>query len=114
VNTDLAHTIVFAHGFNHMAAFGNTKRKRFFDVDVFARLASLDGLQGMPVIWCGNNDGVQVFLVKKLAVILKLPWRRARLFRGEIHVRLREITNSRDFGIRLFEKSVEDLVAAVA
>src|ERR1700693_3818352 len=44
-------------------------RARLFDVDVFSGLASPDGHEGVPMIGCGDGDGVNIFVFEELANI---------------------------------------------
>ena len=59
--------VVFAGGFNALAAFEDVVAAGFLDVDVFAGLASPDGDEGVPVVGRGDGDGVDVFVFQKIA-----------------------------------------------
>lgn len=58
--------VVFAGGFNALAAFKDVVAAGFFDVDVFAGLASPDGDEGVPVVGRGDGDGVDAFVFQEL------------------------------------------------
>src|SRR5262249_34026196 len=55
-------------------AFGDGVAQRLFDVDILARLASPDGHQRVPMIGCGDGDGVE-----RLANVLNARRRSAPL-----------------------------------
>ena len=59
--------VVFAGGFDALAAFEDVVAAGFLDVDVFAGLASPDGDEGVPVVGGGDGDGVDVFVFQELA-----------------------------------------------
>ena len=44
--------------------------ERLFDVDVFAGVARVDGHRHVPVVGAGDQDGVDVFAVEQLAIVL--------------------------------------------
>lgn len=62
--------VVFAGGFNALAAFEDVVAAGFLDVDVFAGLASPDGDEGMPVVGRGDGDGVDVVVFQELADVV--------------------------------------------
>ena len=74
----------------------------------------MDGLQGMPVVRCGDDHRVHVLQVEELSVILKLLGTRADLLRREVEVRLVDVTNGNDLRVALLEEGVQHLIAAVA
>lgn len=59
--------VVFAGGFNALAAFEDVVAAGFLNINVFAGLASPDGDEGVPVVGGGNGDGVDVVVFQKLA-----------------------------------------------
>lgn len=59
--------VVFAGGFNALAAFKDVVAAGLLDVDVFAGLASPDGDEGVPVVGRGNGDGVDGVVFQELA-----------------------------------------------
>jgi len=55
---DLADTPVLASSQDGLAAFPLTVRERLFNIHVLARFHGPDGSQTVPVVACGNDDGV--------------------------------------------------------
>src|SRR5215204_6548308 len=74
----------------------------------------MDGLQRVPVVGGADDDGVNVLPREELAVIEELFGPGADLLRGEIEVRLVDVTDGGDLAILVLEEGVENLVAAVA
>ena len=58
--------VVFAGGFNALTAFKDVVAAGFFDVNVFAGLASPDGDEGVPVVGRGDGDGVDVVVFQEI------------------------------------------------
>src|ERR1035438_2553034 len=54
----LHHAIVFFRRANELAAFPEVVRAGLLDIDILAGLASPDGHQRMPMIWCGKRDRI--------------------------------------------------------
>ncbi len=99
---------------DHRAPFGDAQRDRLLDIDILARLAGVDGLQGVPVVGCGDDDGVHVLEFEQLAVVLEPLGAGADLLRREVEVGLVDVADGDDLGVGLLEEAVEHLVAAVA
>ncbi len=67
--TALDDALVIAGRFHHRPAFSDRERERFFAINMFARLAGMDGGKGVPVVRGGNEDGVNRFVLEQLAVV---------------------------------------------
>ena len=52
----------------------NVVAARLLDIDILAGLASPNGHQGMPVVWCGYRNGVEVLVVQRFADVLYRFW----------------------------------------
>ena len=56
-------------GFSHFAGFVDGVGHRLFAIDVLASFHGIDAHLGMPVVWRGHHNGVNVFAVQQAAVI---------------------------------------------
>ena len=74
----------------------------------------MDHLQGMPMVRRGDHHRVDDLSVKQFAIILELLWTRADFLGGEVEIGLPQIADRHHVRILLREKSVENLIAAVA
>ena len=86
MNAYLANPAAAADRLDHRASLGDAERQRFLDIDIFARLARLDRLEGVPVVRHRDDHGVQVFQLEQPPVIAELPGRGADLLRRKTHV----------------------------
>ena len=59
--------VIFAGGGDHLAAFPNAVAYGLFDIDMLAGLTGPDGHEGVPVVWGGDDKGVDVFAVEDFA-----------------------------------------------
>jgi hypothetical protein len=114
VDADLRDAVVPPRGVHHAPPLDHAQRQRLFDVDVLARLAGVDGLQGVPVVGGADDHGVHVLALQQPAVVAELPRVGADLAGGEVEVGLVEVADGDHLGVALGEEGVEDLVAAVA
>ena len=57
-------TVVPARRLDHDPPFADTDGKRFLHINILAGLASHYRGQGVPMVRCGNDDGIQIFLVE--------------------------------------------------
>src|SRR5262249_49080679 len=67
----LHNAVVMLRGLDHPTAFASEERHRLFDVNVFARGASQDGQQRVPVVGSRNDHGVNILAVVHPAKILE-------------------------------------------
>ena len=91
MDAHLADPAAAADRLDHRASLGDAERQRLLDIDIFAGLAGLDCLEGVPVVRHRDDHGVQVFQLEQLPVIVELPERGADLLCRKIHVILRQI-----------------------
>ena len=117
---------------DHPPAFADREREGLLDVDILARVARHDRLDGMPVVGRGDDHRVDVLLVEDAAEIL-VPLDRAAEFRqprgdsvGQllemrmdlvelpVQIRLVDVAKGDDLGVLVSEERVEDLHAAVS
>src|SRR5439155_12941279 len=68
--SDLANAAQLARRLHDAAAFSDVVADRFLNVHVLARLHGPDRRQGVPVVWRGNEDGSDRFVVENHAQIL--------------------------------------------
>lgn len=61
--------LMFAGGFHAAMSLGDRKCQRFFAVDIFARVASFDKRNRMPMIWRRDANRVDVALGKDFSEI---------------------------------------------
>jgi hypothetical protein len=73
LRANLDDALVFARRVPHPLAFLDRLGKRLFDVDIFAGLACKDGLDGMPVVWRGDDHGIDVLVIQHLSEVLARP-----------------------------------------
>src|SRR5713226_866421 len=59
--------VVLVGRLDNFLTFGEIVRAGLLHVDIFAGLACPDGPQCMPMIWCGETDGVNALVVQYLA-----------------------------------------------
>src|SRR5262245_53127582 len=57
-------------GAHHGAAFLDGETRRLLDIDVLASLARQDGHERMPMVGCGDEDGVHILVFEQTAEIL--------------------------------------------
>jgi hypothetical protein len=107
-------TVVPLGGGDHCPTFGDRQAERLFDVDVFARLASVDGGQGMPVIGRRDDNGVDVLAIEQPAIVAVAVTRAAGglfdLGLGDSQVFFVDVANGHD----LLDERREVLGAAAA
>ena len=87
---------------NHLSSFPNVMCGGLLHINVLARLASPNGLQGVPMIWRGENDGIDRFVVENASLIRDSE----ELFAGQtrysfrcVQLALVAIADSGDFDI---------------
>src|SRR5580704_14627818 len=114
----LADTVVLFHGAHELPAFEPVVRTGFLDVHIFARLAAPDAHQRVPMVWRGNRDSVNLFILKQFAdVHVSLWFWQAHLFdlanalARDVFIHIAE---SRKLGSRNLRESVDVIVAAAA
>src|SRR5262245_26282996 len=73
----------------------------------------MDGLERVPVIGGADDDGIEVFLLEQLAVVVVLPGTAADLVGGEIEIRLGQIADGDDRSILVLEEALQNLIAAI-
>ena len=113
-------------------AFPHGERKGLLDVDVLARVAGHDGLDGMPVVGRGDDHRVDVLLVEDAAEILVPLDRPSEIGQpggdpvGQllemgmdpielpVQVRLIDVAECDDLGILVPDERIQDLHAPVA
>ena len=66
--------MIFSCRFHHLASFPDIVRTRFFYVHVFARLASPDGTQRMPMIGSSERNGINGLIFQELSDVCKTDW----------------------------------------
>src|SRR4030095_14753088 len=66
----LQHALVLAHGFDAELRLADGQREWLLAIHVFARLARFDDQSGVPVIWRGDDDGVDIFARDDLPEII--------------------------------------------
>ena len=77
-----ANDFVLVDGLDKLPAFPPVVRAGLLDVNIFSGLRCPDAHQGMPVIGCGNRDGIDVLVVQQLPELDdRLRRRHAELFR---------------------------------
>ena len=107
----LGDALVLERGSHHGAAFADGVGERLLDEDVLARLAGVDGGQGVPVVRRGHHHGVEIFALQKLAEIVELlglvPLRLLDGRGGGIEVRLIEIADRRGDHVGMPHELVE-------
>ncbi len=77
----LQYATVSPNCFHQHASFAHGERQRFFQVDVFAGQAGLQGGQHVPVIGCRDDHGVDVRGIEQFAIVLT---RTASVLHGEL------------------------------
>ncbi len=65
----LDHTFVAARGLDQQSPFTQIMGAWFFNIDVFARICRKDGGRGVPVVRCGNHNGVHGRVVQRYSEI---------------------------------------------
>jgi hypothetical protein len=109
---------VLLGGGDDLAALVDIVRDGFFDVDVLARLAGPDRGEGVPVVGRGDGDGVDVFVLQRVAHVL-VELRGLALRVGDelrtLFAHLRIDVAERDvLGVALHREEVFDVGAALA
>ena len=107
----LDHAAVLSGRGDHLPAFPDIVRQRLFHVDVFARLARPHGGQGVPMVRRGDDDGVDILVVKQFAdiavngdiVAAVLERLGFTVQVGTVHVAQRDDSCSRDLAQRVDE-----------
>ena len=66
---DLDDAVGGADGIDDAVAFFNGVAERLFDIDVFAGADGVDEHSGVPMVRCGDDDGVDGFVVEELSVV---------------------------------------------
>ena len=105
LRSDLDHALVFARGCHHLPAFVGVVARRFFDINIFARLTGPYGCQRVPVVRQRQRHGVDFFVSEDIAHI----FRRFRLLSREalhkrhtaLEIRLIHIAQRIDVRVRL-------------
>ena len=97
----LHHALVAPRGGGHPAALLDEQRHGLFDVDVLARGAGHDGLQGVPVIRRGDDDGVDAHVVQHLPEVGVAFGRGAAIGLRPLDARLVDVADGRQFGVFL-------------
>jgi len=69
LHADLTDAVVYAGGFNDVRPLFDGKGERLFNVDVFAGVESIDGATGVPMVWGGNENGVDIFGSEQFVVV---------------------------------------------
>jgi hypothetical protein len=98
---------------DHLAAFGNGEAERLFDVDILARPASCDALQSMPMVRRRDHDGVDVFVLEKLAIVGIKGGLPANFFLCRLSVGLIEIAKRNYLSVPMRQKRIEQLIAPI-
>jgi hypothetical protein len=132
VEADRTDASGLSFGVDHAAPLLDGYGERFFDEDVFSGLECHDGLDGVPVVGCGNADRVDVFAGQQFAEIGVasdvpaefLPHLRHRdsraqigwVYRGPVasKVRFVHIAECDDLGFGVGHKAFEQLGSPVA
>jgi hypothetical protein len=114
VGAHLHHPLRFVCHPDHPAAFLQRVGEGLLDVDVLARPARVDGLEGVPVVRRGDEDRVDVLVVEKLAVVARGDGL-ARQFRGPLRpMRLVDVADRHNIDVRVRQRGLDQLPAAVA
>src|SRR5690606_2070438 len=71
---DLHHAVVCTGRSDHRVQLRDGVRHRLLDVDVFAGLACMHELKGVPVIGCADDHGVDVGRIEQLAIVSIKRW----------------------------------------
>ena len=114
-----ADAVVFARRLDDEARFLKRQRQRLFAVDVFARLARLDGNLRVPMVGARADDRVDVVALKNVLIM--------RVFRrvidvitlvdavgGSIKMIFIAVADAQRTELRIAEEPAEEFVAAVA
>ena len=72
---DLDHSLVEASSPDHGSPLLNGQGEWLLDVDILAGLTGRHTLEGMPVVGCGHDDGIELLQVKDLAKVPGLQGR---------------------------------------
>ncbi len=70
LGADLDDALVLPGGGDHRLALDDIDANRFLHVHVNARLDGGDHGQGVPVVWRGDEDDVEVLLLEHVAVVV--------------------------------------------
>ena len=131
VNADLDDPVVLPRRLDHRPALDDRHRQRLLDVDVLARVAGGDHLDGVPVVGRGDHDGVDILAIEDRAEILDagdVPFDlrhlgdaiaqagepRVEPIVSPVEVRLVDVAERHDLGIRMRQEALQELAAAIA
>src|SRR5690349_11053520 len=64
LRTSLNDAIIAPCGLHHLSALPWRMADRLLNIHVLASLACPDGGQRVPVIWCGNDDRINRFIIE--------------------------------------------------
>ena len=128
----LHHPVVAPRRLDHPTALADGERERLLGIDVLARIAGHDRLEGVPVVGRGDDHGIDVLLVEDPAEILvpldrpaeiRQPRRdpvaqllevRMDLVELPVEGRAHRRRRGDDLGILMGAEGVQDLHAAIA
>src|SRR5271157_2260369 len=82
LRTHLYDPVVLSRSFHHPAAFHDVMAGRLLHIYILARLARLDGDDGMPVVGSGHQHRVNVLAIQNAAIVpdgFGLPARKAAI-----------------------------------
>src|ERR1017187_10454910 len=101
LGADLADSVVFADGIADGEALGQVERHRLLQVDVLAGLAGGNRDEGVPMRRGGNDDSVEVRLLKQLTEVAVALASVLELLDDSVASRLPDVAGARDDHIGL-------------
>ena len=105
LRSDLHDPVVAPRRFHRQPALADVVRRRLLHVHVLARVAGIDGHEGVPVLGGADDDGLNVLVLEQLAVVaihLRLP---AGGLEAILHVRLVDVADGDHIHVRLRDES---------
>ena len=123
--------IVLAGRLDHRPAFDDRHRERLLDIDILARLAGGDHLDRVPVVGRCDHDGVDILAIEDRPEVLdprdvalelghlgdalaQTGKSRIEPIVVAVEIRLINVAEGDDLGIRVGQKALQELAAAIA
>ena len=99
LRADLHHAVVLRRRLDHLAALGQSMRKRFFDVNILAGFASHDHRDGVPMVGGRDDHRLYVLTVEDGAKILEAFCFPVRKLESAVEIGYERIGDSDDIDL---------------